>query len=391
MAKSKEQLRAVHIKNSLKKAKENAEHIWSLLDEEIEEPVSMINYQGNPLIYENTLIMVQGKEGTHKSRLAAALATLFVAKNPDTILGFSKTIDLQIPILYIDTERNKHHQLPVMLKQIMTDSKLTKEELRSKFTILPFSEIMRNDRLEVMAEQYKDLNTSVLNSLSNTLVIILDIVSDFIGDFNNLQMTYALTDILNSSTNGFNITYIVVLHENPGQTDKARGHLGTELANKASTVLQISATEMKDVYKINIKKSRMTEKYRPILLKFDKDVNNLVVLSDSELSDKIEDPDSFRLCEALAFNNFMTIEKKDLMEFLTIELNWSERKIHDKLSHLISTKKEFETYYGRAYLTKSRTKTALYELELLDNSKQLYENIELSESNIIENSTDAAE
>jgi hypothetical protein len=148
---------------------------------------------------------------------------------------------------------------------------------------------------------------------------------------------------------------------------------------------------MKDVYKINIKKSRMTEKYRPILLKFDKDVNNLVVLSDSELSDKIEDPDSFRLCEALAFNNFMTIEKKDLMEFLTIELNWSERKIHDKLSHLISTKKEFETYYGRAYLTKSRTKTALYELELLDNSKQLYENIELSESNIIENSTDAAE
>ena len=162
MAKSKEQTRSEYIKNTLRKAIENAEHIWKLLDEEIEEPVSMINYQGNPLIYENTLIMVQGKEGTHKSRLAAALATLFVSKDPDLILGFSKTIDLQIPILYIDTERNKHHQLPVMLKQILKDSKLTKEELKSKFTILPFSEIMRNDRLEVMAEQYKELNTGVL-------------------------------------------------------------------------------------------------------------------------------------------------------------------------------------------------------------------------------------
>ena len=229
---------------------------------------------------------------------------------------------------------------------------------------------------------------SLINSSSNTLVIILDIVSDFIGDFNNLPMTYALTDILNSSTNGFNITYIVVLHENPGQTDKARGHLGTELANKASTVLQISATEMKDVYKINIKKSRMTEKYRPILLKFDKDVNNLVVLSDSELSDKMEDPDSFKLCEALAFKNFMTIEKKDLMEFLTFELSWSERKIHDKLSHLISTKKEFDTYYGRAFLTKSRNKTALYELELVEKKEIINEILEPQEIDKVENIVD---
>ncbi|MBK9299078.1 MAG: hypothetical protein IPN14_00180 [Bacteroidetes bacterium] len=62
MAKSKEEMRSEHIAKEFKKAKENAEHIWSLLDDEIKEPVSLINYQGKPLIHENTLIMVQGKE-----------------------------------------------------------------------------------------------------------------------------------------------------------------------------------------------------------------------------------------------------------------------------------------------------------------------------------------
>ncbi|MBK9299079.1 MAG: hypothetical protein IPN14_00185 [Bacteroidetes bacterium] len=296
------------------------------------------------------------------------MATLFVSKDPDSILGFSKNVDYQIPILYIDTERNKHHQLPLMLKQILLDSKLTKEELKSKFTILPFSEISRGDRLEVMGAQYRDLKSSITESPNNTLIIILDIVSDFILDFNNLQLTYQLTDLLNSSTNGFNITYMVVLHENPGVSDKARGHLGTELANKASTVLQIAATEINEVYKISIKKSRMTEKYKPILLQFDKDANNLVVLSDSELADKIDDPDCFKLCEALSAKTFTQakIERKDLFEYLIQELGWSERKIHAKVTFIINSKKEFDSEYGRVYLKKTRGTTTQFELELLE-------------------------
>ena len=44
---------------------------------------------------------------------------------------------------------------------------------------------------------------------------------------------------INVAVNEQDATFIAVIHENPGSTSKARGHLGTEASNKASTVLQV--------------------------------------------------------------------------------------------------------------------------------------------------------
>ena len=48
-------------------------------------------------------------------------------------------------------------------------------------------------------------------------------------------------------TEDYNIHIVVVLHENPG-SDKARGHIGTELMNKAETVIALEV----DKYDENI-------------------------------------------------------------------------------------------------------------------------------------------
>jgi len=71
-----------------------------------------------------------------------------------------------------------------------------------------------------------------------------------------------LIDLLNSWINDFNATFICVIHENPGFNNKARGHLGTEIRNKASYQIQI-AKEAKEndpsteVFKISYKKIRI--------------------------------------------------------------------------------------------------------------------------------------
>ncbi len=134
--------------------------------------------------------------------------------------------------MYIDTERNKHHQLPLMLKQILLDSKLTKEELKSKFTILPFSEISRVDRLEVMGAQYRDLKSSITESPNNTLIIILDIVSDFILDFNNTANDLSADRSLKFKHQRIQYYLHGSIARKSGVSDKARGHLGTELAEQ---------------------------------------------------------------------------------------------------------------------------------------------------------------
>ena len=48
-----------------------------------------------------------------------------------------------------------------------------------------------------------------------------------------------LLDKLNDMTENKDITVIGVIHENPDGTKKARGHIGTEFVNKATTVVSI--------------------------------------------------------------------------------------------------------------------------------------------------------
>ena len=72
------------------------------------------------------------------------------------------------------------------------------------------------------------------------LIIILDVLSDCVADFNDVGASLSLIDLLNVAVNEQDATFLAVIHENPGTTAKARGHLGTEVSNKASTVLQVS-------------------------------------------------------------------------------------------------------------------------------------------------------
>src|SRR5687768_6004380 len=123
MATKKKQTHEELVNEQFKLAQQNAEIVWSLVDEEIPEPKALLNYQNKPVIFNNTNIVIQGKPGTHKSRFAAALISLFLSDEiGKQLYGFSKESDLPCSALYIDTERNKNHQLPLMLKQIIKDT-----------------------------------------------------------------------------------------------------------------------------------------------------------------------------------------------------------------------------------------------------------------------------
>ena len=351
------------IQTSYELVKKNADYVWSHLDSEIELPQAILKFNDQDLIYGNSIIMIQGKEGTHKSRLAAAIATLMVNGDLDTkMLGFQKVTNDTYLTIYLDTERNKTHQLPLMLKQVKQDSKLDKNELRDRFILAPVSEVNRKERLHVMGKVFQSVGTST----SKTVVIIIDIVSDFVQDFNNLTFTNELIDVMHAASSVRDITFIVVLHENPGMADKARGHLGTELANKAATILQIGKTEVPEVFKVQVKKSRTTSVPPSILLKFDSVVNNLVEVTDEMLATKIKDPESFRFRQVLSDNWFDKIERQELLDKLIKALNWSERKVEQHLKKLVDDKTEFETMLGRTTLEKSRGKTTEYVMNFLE-------------------------
>lgn len=68
--------------------------------------------------------------------------------------------------------------------------------------------------------------------------VVIDGVKDICEDFNNIAAVAATMDKLTAWALAYNVHILCVLHENPS-SDKARGHLGTELYNKATEVINV--------------------------------------------------------------------------------------------------------------------------------------------------------
>ncbi len=348
------------IQDELTLADTNAEHVWSLVDQDIQPPEALLNYSNEPVIFKNSTVLIQGKTGTHKSRFAAALVSLLLSDDMQMMrYGFSKQIPSYSPVIYIDTERDKKHQLPLMVKQLIRDTGISKESLRKRLILLPLSEVSRDLRLNVLGKKVTHLNDQKPEDKS--LVIVLDVISDFARDFNSVEATNRINDALNYANSKFDVTFITIIHENPGEGEKARGHLGSELTNKASTIFQIAGVKgMPGTFRIKMLKSRITPLYDEVLLKFDPVSNNLQIVTDEDILARSQDPEAFKLGLALAKKMFATIERKELIEYLEGELHWKERKIEDKLKLFVENAVQFETIFGPKILVKERGKRVVY-------------------------------
>ncbi|MEJ7820941.1 MAG: hypothetical protein WKF85_01395 [Chitinophagaceae bacterium] len=365
------------IKDAFQKAKADAEKIWNLVSEDIKEPEPLLLYQGNPVIFKNTIIMIQGKSGVHKSRLSSSLASILVCEdNSKELLGFRNASQCENLIIYCDTERNINYQLPAVIKQIISDADTDLETLKSKFAILPLMNTRRTERTLVMGEQFKELRANKTSGKFH-FVIVLDIISDLVGNFNDVEDVMSLVDLINNAINTIDITFILVIHENPGSQDKARGHLGTELNNKASTVFQLSESSI-GTFKLKMLKSRSTPIYGELMLRFDETVNNLVLLTNSFTEVFAVDSEISKLREVLSQNFFTVIEKKDLYKIIQQRLNWKERKIDDKLKKLMDLGAYVETTTGKYLLSKLRGKTTNYFLEIADTLENEGEELEIA-------------
>lgn len=77
-----------------------------------------------------------------------------------------------------------------------------------------------------------------LEQTDNVGLIVIDGIRDLLTDINSPDQSTNIVTKLMQWTKVYNIHASVVLHENPG-SDKLRGHLGTEVQNKAESVIVI--------------------------------------------------------------------------------------------------------------------------------------------------------
>ena len=122
-------------------------------------------------------------------------------------------------ILYVDTEQSRYHYHKVM-ERILRLAGLPTDQDRDDFVFI------------VLREQTPDMRKRIQPAHSYG-------IRDLMYDINSPSESTDLINLLMRWSSGYNLHIHTVLHLNKGD-DNTRGHIGTELNNKAETVLQIT-------------------------------------------------------------------------------------------------------------------------------------------------------
>jgi hypothetical protein len=132
-------------------------------------------------------------------------------------------------ILYIDTEQGRHHCQKV-LKRIVRLANLPIDIEPDNLKILALRKYTPEERLAIV--EY------ALNVIPNIGLVIIDGIRDFVYDINSPSEATKIISKLMQWTDDYQIHIHTILHQNKND-EHARGHIGTELNNKAETIMQI--------------------------------------------------------------------------------------------------------------------------------------------------------
>jgi hypothetical protein len=319
------------------------ENLKSIKAKEIKFSQPILKQGDNAVIFPHTINVIQGQAGVHKSRLAETICSAFI-KVPNCnneLLGFKKYNDNNCyTVVYVDTERNLTEQLPYALQSIQMKAGHNMDTHPANFEYISLLQINRVDRFKALNEYLDYIKVSV----KNPMIIVLDVSTDCIEDFNKTDKSMELIDLMNIAINEHDVSFLCLVHENPG-SEKARGHFGTELMNKASTVMQVSFEKdaeqnQTDLIRVKYLKCRSTAKHEPFHIKYCKDYNGLILATASEVSGMVNnrkhkaDNESMQEVIEMHLGDGTQMSRADLIDILCKEFKAKERTIENRLKQM---------------------------------------------------------
>lgn len=332
-------------KSLLEKVLEKEKNLKILKKQPIIFSPPLITRLDAPVIFRHTINVIQGQMGVHKSRFASHFASS-ILKAPSCCINL---LDLEYSgvspdlVVYVDTERNQREQFPRFIQEVQENAGHPIEEDPEMFRFTSLLDIPRKNRFPAVNE----FLTYLRKNTDNHMIIFLDVLTDCLEDFNKVDQSLELIDFLNRMINDHDCTFFCIIHENPGQ-GKARGHLGTELINKASTVMQIAfekeATgEDSDLLKIKFLKCRNSKKLPSFHAYYISDENRLGIADERDIktvqnSRQVAaiESDVIEVLENI-FNDLSSINTTELIDLLKKEFQTSEKTIQRRLIDIVAS------------------------------------------------------
>ena len=303
---------------------------WEIRDDNSEE-FNILGTHGN-------FSLVKGKAKSKKSffinmAIAAAVGKGLLQNKLRSPLkdGFNQ-------VLYFDTEQSKYH-VQRAVKGICTQIGVG----------TPLNLNTYGLRKSNPSERLKLVEYAIENT-PNLGFVVIDGIRDLITSINDEAEASNIASNLLKWTEEYNIHIVVVLHENPG-SDKARGHIGTELMNKAETVITVQIDKYDDDVSIVSAGFCRNKSFKPFAFKITYDgLPKIIEDYDIEMKSKkkgfdvlnLSSEEKFQLLEKV-FKNGERFQHSELVLQIRIVLdknfNGSKGKGENKIIKLITESK----------------------------------------------------
>ena len=182
-----------------------------------------------PLATFGNISVITGQAKSRKSFFVGAIASSFCNVNFESLECIKTTRNEEKRmILYFDTEQARFHVKNV-LNRIIDMSGKDPEELEF-LNVFCLRKYAPNERLEIIE--------NAIEVTKNLGLVIIDGIRDLITNINDPDQATMITTKLMKWSEEKDCHILTVIHENKGN-EQARGHIGTELINKAETVISI--------------------------------------------------------------------------------------------------------------------------------------------------------
>lgn len=132
-------------------------------------------------------------------------------------------------ILYVDTEQSPYHCLKVM-RRILRMAGLPTDRDSERLEFLALRKYTPEQRILIVEQ--------AIYQTENLGLVIIDGIRDMVYDINSPGEATCIISKLMQWTDERQVHIHTILHQNKGD-ENARGHIGTELNNKAETVLLV--------------------------------------------------------------------------------------------------------------------------------------------------------
>ena len=282
-------------------------------------------------------------KGKAKSRKTFATTIIMAAaiRNSEIMQRISGNLPKgKQTILYFDTEQAAFH-VQRMAERVTRLAGLENPENFKIYTLRKFTYVERLKLIE-----------TALTTIQGIGFVVIDGIRDLVSDINDQKEATTISSKLLKWTEELGIHILTVLHENKGN-EFARGHLGSELVNKAETVLTVAKSP--DNENISIVEAEFCRDREPKPFAFSIDETGLPSILDWQPADKtkLNTPGSISIENhkqilKLAFTHNDRPKYKDLVTQLKLACDKNGVKIGDNKA------KDFITWYlNEDHITKN--------------------------------------